>query len=329
MKAFLYCKGVIRTRSKAETVRSYFVEALARATRHELRTSPCLTAHLAAFDCFAPLARRFLRQIFVKMTQLYKRIARKMSKKMPKRFRQRRGSYCSLTVYGVGLQFKMDIRSKTMLVTCYLVPLVFFFFMSGIFTSIDPTAKETLIPSMSVFVVTMSALIGLPPSLGEVYGGEVKKVYRANGVPLSLGVITQFVSSFIHTLIVCLIVFAVAPFAFGAGLPNDLPLYFCSLAVLLCATLAIGCIIGLSVRTQAKQTMVAMVVFLPSVMLSGIMFPSAMLPEWMQYFACIFPATVGFQAMTAFAAWQIPVLLGEFALFCAVWALLLNRTARS
>ena len=32
--------------------------------------------------------------------------------------------------------------------------------------------------------------------------------------------------------------------------------------------------------------------------------------------------------MTAFAAWQIPVLLGEFALFCAVWALLLNRTAR-
>ena len=232
-------------------------------------------------------------------------------------------------LYGVGLQFKMDIRSKTMLVTCYLVPLVFFFFMSGIFTSIDPTAKETLIPSMSVFVVTMSALIGLPPSLGEVYGGEVKKVYRANGVPLSLGVITQFISSFIHTLIVCLIVFAVAPFAFGAELPSNLPLYFCSLAVLLCATLAIGCIIGLSVRTQAKQTMVAMVVFLPSVMLSGIMFPSAMLPEWMQYFACIFPATVGFQAMTAFAVWQIPVLLGEFALFCAVSALLLHRTARS
>src|SRR5699024_5902127 len=63
------------------------------------RPSPRLTAHLAAFDCFAPLARRFSRQIFVKMTQPYKRIARKMSKKMPKRFRQRRDSYCSLTVY--------------------------------------------------------------------------------------------------------------------------------------------------------------------------------------------------------------------------------------
>ena len=230
-------------------------------------------------------------------------------------------------LYGVGLQFRMDIRSRTMLVTCYLVPLVFFFFMSGIFTSVDPSAVNTLIPSMSVFVITMSALIGLPPSLGEVYGGEVKKVYRANGVPLSLGVITQFVSSFIHTLIVCLIVFAVAPFVFKAELPANLPMYFCSLVVLLCVTLAIGCIIGLLVKTQAKQTMVAMIVFLPSVMLSGIMFPAAMLPDFMQYIAYIFPATIGFQAMTALEVWQIPVLLAEFIVFCAVSALFLNRTA--
>ena len=202
-------------------------------------------------------------------------------------------------LYGVGLQFKMDIRSKTMLITCYLVPLVFFFFMSGIFTSIDPSAVNTLIPSMSVFVITMSALIGLPPSLGEVYGGDIKKVYKANGVPLSLGVVTQFISSFIHTLIVCLIVFVVAPFVFKAKLPANLPLYFCSLVALLCVTLAIGCIIGLLVKTQAKQTMVAMIIFLPSVMLSGIMFPATMLPDFMQYLAYIFPATIGFQAMPA------------------------------
>lgn len=213
-------------------------------------------------------------------------------------------------LYGVGLQFKMDIRSKTMLITCYLVPLVFFFFMSGIFTSVDPSAVNTLIPSMSIFVITMSALIGLPPSLGEVYSGEVKKVYKANGVPLSLGVITQFISSFIHTLIVCLIVFAVAPFVFKAELPANLPLYFCSLVVLLCVTLAIGCVIGLAVKTQAKQTMVAMIIFLPSVMLSGIMFPATMLPNFMQYLAYIFPATIGFQAMTDFQIWQLPTLLG-------------------
>ena len=231
-------------------------------------------------------------------------------------------------LYGVGLQFKMDIRSKTMLITCYLVPLVFFFFMSGIFTSVDPSAVNTLIPSMSVFVITMSALIGLPPSLGEVYGGDIKKVYKANGVPLCLGVVTQFISSFIHTLIVCLIVFAVAPFVFQAELPANLPLYFCSLVVLLCVTLAFGCIIGLWIKTQAKQTMVAMILFLPSIMLSGIMFPAAMLPDFMQYFAYIFPATIGFQAMTAFEVWHLPVLVAVFVVLCIATALILKIKSR-
>lgn len=227
-------------------------------------------------------------------------------------------------VYGVGLQFRLDIRSKTMLITCYLVPLVFFFFMSGIFTSVDSNAAQTLIQSMSVFVIAMSALIGLPPSLGEVYGGEIKKVYKANGVPLCLGVVTQFISSFIHTLIVCLIIFTVAPFAFKAQLPTNLPLYFCSLIILLCVTLAIGCIIGLLVKSQAKQTMVAMIVFLPSIMLSGIMFPTTMLPEFMQYLAYIFPATIGFQAMTVFEIWHLSVLVGVFLFMSGVIALILH-----
>ena len=231
-------------------------------------------------------------------------------------------------LYGVGLQFKMDIRSKTMLITCYLVPLVFFFFMSGIFTSVDPSAVNTLIPSMSVFVITMSALIGLPPSLGEVYGGDIKKVYKANGVPLSLGVVTQFISSFIHTLIVCLIVFAVAPLVFKAKLPTNLPLYFCSLVVLLCVTLAIGCIIGLLIKTQAKQTMVAMIIFLPSVMLSGIMFPATMLPDFMQYLAYIFPATIGFQAMTTFEVWHLPTLDAVFVVLCIAVTLILKIKSR-
>ena len=35
-------------------------------------------------------------------------------------------------LYGICLQFKMDIRSRSLLVTCYLVPLLFFAVMGGI-----------------------------------------------------------------------------------------------------------------------------------------------------------------------------------------------------
>lgn len=226
--------------------------------------------------------------------------------------------------YGIALQVKLDIRSKSMLITCYLVPLVFFLFMGGIFTSIDPNAAKTLISSMTVFTITMSALMGLPPALAEIYGTDVKKVYKANGAPLWFGVVTQFISSFVHTVAVCLIIFAVSPFLFRAELPADLLWYFLSLIALLMVTLAIGCIFGLLIRQQAKLTMIAMVVFLPSVMLSGILFPAELLPRFLQSIAYAFPATIAFQAMTNFQAWHIPALLALFALLCGAIALLLK-----
>lgn len=72
-------------------------------------------------------------------------------------------------LYGIRVQLKMDIRSKTLLVTCYVVPLLFFAIMGGIFTSLMPEAKHTLIQSMTVMGVSMGALIGVPPSMIEPY----------------------------------------------------------------------------------------------------------------------------------------------------------------
>ena len=104
-------------------------------------------------------------------------------------------------LYGVSLQWKLDIRSKTLLITCYIVPLLFFGIMGGIFTSVIPGAGDTLIQSMTVFGVTMGALIGLPPSLVEIYGSDIKKVYLANGVPLYPGIALANISAFIHLFI--------------------------------------------------------------------------------------------------------------------------------
>ena len=47
-------------------------------------------------------------------------------------------------LYGIALQWKLDIRSKTLLITCYMVPLLFFAIMGGIFTSIMPESKDTI-----------------------------------------------------------------------------------------------------------------------------------------------------------------------------------------
>ena len=200
-------------------------------------------------------------------------------------------------LYGVFLQWKLDMRSKTLLITCYIVPLLFFAVMGGIFTSVMPQAKDTLIQSMTVFGVTMGALIGLPPSLVEIYSTDIKKVYKANGVPLYLGLVLTNISAYIHLFIMSVVLYFAAPLAFNAELPDNPERYFISLAVFIAVSLSIASIIGLAVKDQAKTSMVSIIVFLPSILLSGIMFPIDLLPKAFQTAGKIFPASWGYRIM--------------------------------
>ncbi len=229
----------------------------------------------------------------------------------------------SAFLYGVVLQWKLDIRSKSLLITCYVVPLLFFAVMGGIFTSINPEAKYTLIQSMTVLGVSTGALIGLPPSLVEIYGSDIKKVYKANGVPLYLGLVSMFLSAFIHLLIMCAIIYIVAPIAFDATPPESLTLYFGSLAIFIAVSLSIGSVLGLSVKNQAKLTMISQVIFLPSIMMSGIMFPVDLLPRFFKIVGKIFPATWGYKLMVDDCfyfgdLWPLVAILLATAILCGV-----------
>lgn len=230
-------------------------------------------------------------------------------------------------LYGVFLQWKLDMRSKTLLITCYIVPLLFFAVMGGIFASVMPQAKETLIQSMTVFGVTMGALIGLPPSLVEIYSTDIKKVYKANGVPLYLGLVLTNISACIHLFIMSVVLYFAAPLAFNAEIPDNPGRYFISLAVFIAVSLSIASIIGLAVKDQAKTSMVSIIIFLPSILLSGIMFPIDLLPKAFQTAGKIFPASWGYRMMADYI-FQLKNLLPLTVLFVlAVFAciILLRR----
>lgn len=63
------------------------------------------------------------------------------------------------------------------------------------------------------------------------------------------------------------------------------------------ASLSIGSVLGLTVKNQAKLTMIAQLVFLPSIMLSGIMFPADLLPDFLEAAGRIFPASWCYRLM--------------------------------
>ena len=200
-------------------------------------------------------------------------------------------------LYSLALQWKLDIRSKSLLVTYYIVPLIFFLLMGGIFTSVMPKMGSTLIQSMIVLSVSMGAFLGLPPSLIETYGSDIKKIYKANGVPIHLGLVTMVLSAFLHLMITCMVILLLAPILFKANLPSQFPLFFLALAIYIFVSLSIGSILGLTVNNQAKLTMIGQLVFLPSIMLSGIMFPISLLPDFLQVIGRLFPASWGYRLM--------------------------------
>lgn len=202
-------------------------------------------------------------------------------------------------LYGIVLQWKLDVRKKGILLTYYIVPLVFFAFMGGIFSSITPAAKNTLIQSMTVFGVTMGAILGAPTPLIEVYGSEIKKAYKVGGIPLWVATINNFISAFVHLFIMSLVIFFTAPIAFHAKVPENLALYFLCLAIFIIVCLAVGTVLGLLIKNPSNLTMISQFIFLPSIMLSGIMFPASMLPKVLQNASKIFPATWSFKLMTS------------------------------
>lgn len=203
----------------------------------------------------------------------------------------------SAFLYGVMLQWKLDIRSKSLLITCYLVPLLFFLLMGGIFTSAMPEMKTSLVQSMCTLGVSMAAFVGLPPTLAETYGSDVQKVYKTNGVPLYLGVIAICLSAFLHLTVLCTIILLAAPVLFGASLPDNLLLFYVALSLLILVSVGVGSVIGLAVKSQAKLTMIEQLVFLPSIMLSGILFPVDLLPGFLKTAGGFLPASRGYELM--------------------------------
>ena len=173
----------------------------------------------------------------------------------------------------------------------------------------------------------MGAFIGFPPSLIETYGSDIKKIYKANGAPIYLGLVTMYLSAFVHLMISCLAIVLLAPILFKAILPTQLPFFFLGLSVFIIVSLSVGSILGLIAKTPAKLTMIAQLVFLPSIMLSGIMFPIHLLPDFLAILGRFFPAYWGYRLMLdyGFHLENLWYLILVFCLAVIACTVLLNK----
>lgn len=200
--------------------------------------------------------------------------------------------------YTLYLKTKLDVKSSEMIITYYLVPLLFFAVMGSVFTSINPESKETIIASMTVFTITMGAFIGTPGGILQYFENDLRKTFKSAGIPLRTIVSTTFISGFVNLVFVSLIIYLVSPIAFSADKPDNAPVYISGFALFLATTLLVGIMLGMYVKSSSKLTMYSQIIFLPSMLLSGIMFPADMLPKPLEYLGLIFPATHGMKILS-------------------------------
>lgn len=198
-------------------------------------------------------------------------------------------------------EFKTGIRNKNLLLMNYLFPLSFYLMMGFIMTEINPQFKEIMIPAMVVFAILVATLLGLPDPLVSARESGIFRSYKINGVPAFSILFTPALTTGLHLAIITMIITVSAPFLFDVTVPTNGLNLFVALTAVSIACAGMGVLIGVVSPSTRMTVLYSQIIFVPSMLLGGLMMPFSMLPEGAQIVAQLLPATHGMNALNGLA----------------------------
>lgn len=204
-------------------------------------------------------------------------------------------------------EFKTGLRNPTAMLMNYLFPLGFYAMMGLVMVQINPGFKATLVPALVIFAIMASNLLGLPAPLVESREAGIYRSYKINGVPAISILSIPAISTIFHTLIVSAIITITAPIFDGVLPQNWLAFVLITLLTAL-AFGTIGMLIGVVATGSRSVVLYSQLIFLPSMLLGGLMLSIEILPPAFQSIAAIFPTTQAMQAYLGFAYGQATLL---------------------
>ncbi|MFA5528049.1 MAG: ABC transporter permease [Peptostreptococcales bacterium] len=191
------------------------------------------------------------------------------------------------------IQFKMDFRDKDVVVIYYLVPLAFYLIMGVILNTLSDMMDNPFILTTTVFAITMTAYLGLPNILVKIKEKGVLKAYKVAGIPALALPLIQVIITVIHILLVSIIILLTAPLVFKVPLPQNIGLHFFGVIVIGLGSSALGVLLSSFVKSQSSMTMYGQILFMPSILFTGLMFPAEFLPKPLKLIGDLFPASLG------------------------------------
>lgn len=215
--------------------------------------------------------------------------------------------------------FRTGIRNRTLLLMNYLFPLGFFVMMGLIMPGLNPPFLDLMVPAMVVFAVLVATLLGLPEPLVQARQAGVFRSYKINGVPAVSILTIPALTTSLHMAIVAMIITISSPLLFDAPLPVDWTGYVISFLAIGLASAGMAVLIGVISANSRVQVLWSQLVFLPSMILGGMMIPTEQLPDTVGMLARLLPAT---QAMNAFGG----LAMGQASIFNA-WGSIISLLA--
>ncbi len=198
-------------------------------------------------------------------------------------------------------ELRTGIRNQTLLMMNYLFPLGFYAMMGLVMTDINPDFLEMMLPGMAAFAVLAATMLGFPEPLVTAREGGVFRSYKINGVPASSILVIPALTTMLHTLVVSAIIAVTAPAFFDAPAPVNWPAFALVLLALSFACAGLGALIGV-ISSDARMTVLwSQLIFLPSMLLGGIMLPYSQLPETAGRVSRLLPATLAMNAFRGLA----------------------------
>lgn len=201
-------------------------------------------------------------------------------------------------------EFFAGLRNRSLLLMNYLMPIGFYFFAGAIMIEINPFLLDQIIPAMVIFAVLTSTTMGLPSPLIEARENEILRSYRINGVPASSLLTIPSLSTAVHIIAVACIITITAPIIFKGQLPENWLAYLLVFITFLFASTGLGSLIGVISGNSRIAVLFQQMVYLPSMLIGGLMIPTEILPTVFARIAHLLPATYGMQAFLGLAYGQ-------------------------
>ena len=200
-------------------------------------------------------------------------------------------------IHHFSFEFRTGIRNKQLLLMNYLFPLGFYLMMGFIMAEINPLFREDIIPAMVVFAILAATLLGIPDPLVNARENGVFRSYKINGIPSISILVIPALTTILHLVIVTVLITATAPLLFHAPLPVNWLNFALIFGAMAFACAGLSVLIGVVSPSSRMTVLWSQLIFVPSMLLGGMMVPYSMLPAAAGKFAQLLPAT---QAMNAF-----------------------------